>query len=54
MHESEGPERTAKVIKACKMITDILPFDKRNYVLLEDSELMKSLMISLPLNHRSV
>jgi len=54
MHESEGPERTTKVIKACKMITDILPFDKRNYVLLEDSELMKSLMISLPLNHRSI
>jgi len=43
-----------KVIKACKIITDLLPYDKKSQVLIEEPELMKYLMVCLPLNPRAV
>lgn len=52
--ESPTGDRTAFVIKACKQITDILPFAQKGQSLLDEPELIKYLMLSLPLNPRSV
>jgi hypothetical protein len=38
------------VVKGCKVIADILPFDRKNHVLLDEPDLMKFMMLALPLN----
>jgi len=46
--------RKEVVVKACKVITDILPSNEKNKVLLQEMELLKFLMISLPFNPKTV
>jgi len=54
VYEVDAFQRTTRAVKACKIITDILPWEKRNHVLVEEHEMMKYLMICFPLNPVSV
>lgn len=54
MYETDVVQRTNRAIKACRIITDIIPFDKRNQALLEEPDIMKYLMLCMPLNPGSV
>ena len=54
VNENNTQVRTNQVVKACKIITDILPFDRKNHVLVEEPELMKYLMLAIPINPRAV
>jgi hypothetical protein len=47
-------QRTQRTIKACRVITDIIPYDKRNQVLLEEPGLIKYLLLAHPLNPGAV
>ena len=54
IYENDVNSRTNLVVKACKIITDILPFDRKNHILIEEPELMKYLMLAIPLNPNAV
>lgn len=46
--------RLSKISKACKKITDLLPFEKRSTILCDQPDLTKYLLLCLPLFGKSV